>query len=172
MSEIWKPVRNYESVYEISDMGNVRRIGRATGARQGRKLKPFLDKDGYPAVNLSIARKRRRHSVHVLIVESFIRPLQQDEEVDHVDTIKSHSLLGNLEIVTSGENTRRALAAGLYTPRQNMAKRLVLNEDIVARIRFLHVPGQFGSRRIAKALSLNLSTVENVIYHKSCWKEK
>ena len=33
--EWWKPVVGYEGLYEISNVGNVRRIGRSMGAKPG-----------------------------------------------------------------------------------------------------------------------------------------
>jgi hypothetical protein len=35
MEEIWKPVEDFEGIYEVSNLGRVRRIGKAKGAKLG-----------------------------------------------------------------------------------------------------------------------------------------
>ncbi len=45
--------------------------------------------------------------IHILMVEIWIRPRREGEEVDHLDSNIDNFALGNLEIVTREENNRR-----------------------------------------------------------------
>lgn len=47
------------------------------------------------------------YSVHILMVEIWVRPRREGEEVDHLDGNIDHFSLDNLEIVTKEENNRR-----------------------------------------------------------------
>ena len=57
MEEIWKPIPNWEGLYEISTIGNVRSVDKNVGMRwrdkittkfvKGKHLTPQYDKDGY-----------------------------------------------------------------------------------------------------------------------------
>lgn len=85
--EIWKPVLGWEGVYEVSNLGRVR--------RRGYSIVGSTSAAGYLTVTLA-----ERHSVHQLVAEAFIRPLAEDEEVHHRDYLKTNNLLENLSIET------------------------------------------------------------------------
>ncbi|HCX39616.1 MAG TPA: hypothetical protein DG851_01165, partial [Lactobacillus acetotolerans] len=59
--EIWKPIKNYEGWYEISDYGRVRSLGRFVNHpnkgfksfRKGKIISPGKTKDGYLFVQIS-----------------------------------------------------------------------------------------------------------------------
>ena len=60
MTEIWKAIKGYESLYEVSNLGNVRSLNRTVRRRQGyiikkgRILIPFYEeKKGYYQVALA-----------------------------------------------------------------------------------------------------------------------
>ena len=37
MKEIWKDIKGYENLYQVSNLGNVKSLGRWVGARSGKK---------------------------------------------------------------------------------------------------------------------------------------
>lgn len=51
-------------------------------------------------VELTISYERFRRYVHVLVAESFIRPIGENEVVNHIDRCKTNNRLDNLEIVS------------------------------------------------------------------------
>lgn len=85
--EVWLPVVGFESIYEVSDLGRVRRIvaGRGTrpGTKLGRVLKPW-GRGGrssqYLSVNLSWKDKVSTRLVHILVLTAFRGPAPVDEE--------------------------------------------------------------------------------------------
>ena len=53
MEEIWKPIKNYETFYEVSNIGNIRNI------KTNKLLKPSLNHKGYYKVCYVIARTKK-----------------------------------------------------------------------------------------------------------------
>lgn len=65
---------------------------------------------------------------------------------------------------TNSKNVKDMVARrGAHFCYGERAANAVLNEELVRRIKSLHVPGIFGSRRIANLLGLKPSTVKSVI---------
>ncbi len=90
MKENWKPIKGYESNYEISDMGNVR----------NKKTKKIIigDKNnmGYRRVILYTPVKKR-FFVHRLVAYHFCRGYREDLVVNHKDGNKLNNKASNLE---------------------------------------------------------------------------
>lgn len=68
IKEVWKPVKDYEELYEVSSLGNVRSI-----TRYKKILKPGLVR-GYPHITLynSKNKKNKNYNIHRLVAETFI----------------------------------------------------------------------------------------------------
>ena len=76
--EYWKPVIGYEDVYEVSNMGTVRRSRQtARGTRKGYILTPSPNGDGYPKVGLCKDGRQRTMTVHKIVARAFLgeRPM-------------------------------------------------------------------------------------------------
>lgn len=111
MKEIWKPIKNYEELYEVSNMGRVRSLPRKT--TKGKILKPHIQgKNGYSYVSLCKCNIRCTKRVHVLVLNTFM-PLNKKDGfdknyvIDHKDGNKQNNRLQNLEWVTQKENIKR-----------------------------------------------------------------
>ena len=97
-NEIWRPVKGYEGVYEVSNLGRVRRFWPVSG--HYRMLRPFLrwkSPRDYVAVNLSKGNQMRTHSVHRLVAEAFIPNPTGLPQVNHKDEDKTNNCAENLE---------------------------------------------------------------------------
>lgn len=122
MTEQWRAVVGYESTYEVSDLGNVRRSGpaarngrgRGGGARIGLQLKQHLVNGGYQVVQLWQGGRPKTRLVHRLVAEAFIGPVLEGSEVNHKDGDKSNNCRSNLEYVTHSENNKHAYQTGLH----------------------------------------------------------
>ena len=93
-NEIWKPIKNYEELYEVSSLGRVRSLDRETIDSMGRKqyfkgkvLKPQYDRYGYLYVPLNKSGKKK-FKVHRLVAEAFIPNPDNKPCVDHINTNK------------------------------------------------------------------------------------
>lgn len=108
--ETWKGVRGYEGLYEVSDLGRVRSLGRTVPSKNGstqRKKKRILTQeinaDGYCRIRLIDACGKSKHyQVHRLVLETFTGP--STKQVNHKNEIKADNRLQNLEYCTPKEN--------------------------------------------------------------------
>lgn len=100
--ELWKPIKEFEGIYEVSNLGNVRNV--SNGLHNYRILKQHHDKDGYLRVGLSLNNKKYTKYVHRLVAESFIKNQYNKPFVNHKDEVKDNNNVSNLEWVTCIEN--------------------------------------------------------------------
>lgn len=107
-SEVWRNVVGYEGVYEVSNLGRVRRILATNGARVGRFVKPHTTIFGYPEVTLWNNNQRKNRRVHQLVAEAFLGPCPPGMEVNHRDGNRQNPTPANLEYATHAENCRHA----------------------------------------------------------------
>lgn len=78
VQEQWKSVPDFDGVYEVSDLGRVRRV------RTGRILKPFPQQRGYLRVDFTNGSQRKVKEVHRLVAEVFIPNPLNLPEVNHL----------------------------------------------------------------------------------------
>ena len=112
INEIWKPVLNYEDLYLISNLGNIKSLDRKTTHQgrwiktttffQGKPLRVAKTKGGYCYVSLSKDGKGKKHLLHRLVLQSFIG--NNENQVNHKDGNKQNNNLENLEYCTAQEN--------------------------------------------------------------------
>lgn len=102
-SEKWAPIKGYEGVYEVSNLGLVRRVDfRGTG--KPRNLKPADNGTGYLFVTLCKNGIVKRFYVHRLVAEAFIENSTNLPEVNHKDECRSNNHVTNLEWCTREYN--------------------------------------------------------------------
>lgn len=117
LSEIWRPIKGYDDLYEISNFGRVKSLPkiRGRGVSQERILKPHIV-NGYVMVTLCKNNKTFNASVHRLIAEAFIPNPDNKPQINHIDGNKSNNNIDNLEWCTPSENMIHAYKMGLKTP--------------------------------------------------------
>lgn len=96
--EIWKEIKGYEGLYEISSLGNVKSI------RRNKLLSLRIDQGGYKACTLCAITKKAV-KVHRLVYEAFIGELDNSLVIDHIDAIKINNEASNLRQIPTRENT-------------------------------------------------------------------
>lgn len=103
--ELWKPIKGYEWLYEVSNLGNVRSLPNKT--RKGiRLLKKTPDVSyGYYIVNLYKNGKTVTFRVHRLVAETFLPNPNNYPVVNHINEIKTDNRVCNLEWCTVQYNT-------------------------------------------------------------------
>lgn len=114
MKEIWKAVLGYEGLYEVSDIGRVRSVGRLVNGREGqmltvkeRVLKPDVNQLGYRRVTLSKDGKAKRFAVHRLVALAFIPNPDGLPCISHEDDDPTNNSVGNLRWCTYAYNNNR-----------------------------------------------------------------
>lgn len=104
---MWKPIKDYEGLYEVSSDGTVRSLDRKDSIgrnRKGRVRRTFLVGDGYEQVILSKGGIDKGFYVHRLVASAFCQNGLKKPEVNHIDCDKTNNCAENLEWVTSQEN--------------------------------------------------------------------
>lgn len=116
MEEIWKPVKDYEGLYEVSNMGRVKSLNReflcSNGQIKKNKEKILTPRDngrGYLNVHLTKDGCHKHLYVHRLVAEAFIPNPENKKEIDHINTIKTDNRVENLRWVTRYENCNNPL---------------------------------------------------------------
>jgi hypothetical protein len=93
------PILGFESFYEVSNYGKLRRI-----LKSGRKtLKSFITKDGYLSAAFTVNYKKTCKKVHRIVAESFLGKYDS-MCVNHIDGNKLNNYINNLEWVSTREN--------------------------------------------------------------------
>lgn len=112
--EIWKPVKNFENLYEVSNLGKIKSL------RNNKILRP--QKRGYYfKVDLSKNGKTYQMSVHRLVADVFCDKPVTDEllVINHKNGYKLDNRANNLEWITQSENVKHAYKNKLELPTHN-----------------------------------------------------
>lgn len=124
-NEIWKDIKGYEGIYQISNLGRVKSLARkipieAWGKKRLRSIPERIMQleqvNGYFTLSLKKDGKRKHHKVHRLVAESFLENHEEKRCVNHIDGNKENNCVDNLEWVTHSENMIHASKTGLYVP--------------------------------------------------------
>lgn len=109
-NEIWKDIPNYERLYQVSNLGNVKSLprliwnGKGYKKDNGKTLTPSLTK-GYYHLRLS----GKVFRVHQLVAITFLEHKIDGHKlvVDHINNNSSDNRLENLQIITPRENSSK-----------------------------------------------------------------
>ncbi|HWR30605.1 MAG TPA: NUMOD4 domain-containing protein [Negativicutes bacterium] len=99
--EIWKDIKGYEGLYQVSNLGNVRSLKNCivlVGAKNTQYKTVSLCRNGVCVTNFR----------HRLVAEAFIPNLLNKRQVNHKDGNKHNNNVENLEWVTHKENMKHA----------------------------------------------------------------
>ena len=109
MTEEWKDIGGYEGLYQVSNLGRVRSLGRDIVRRtrygtmapyhiSGRVLKPLHSQGDYCYVHLfDKDGTSTNHKVHRLVAKAFVPNPDSLNEVNHIDEDKDNNRADNLE---------------------------------------------------------------------------
>lgn len=103
MEEEWKNIRDYEGLYQVSNLGRVKSLGN-NKTKKEKILKSLVDKDGYQRVILCKNGYIKNYFVHRLEYEAFYGEIPDGMQVNHINEIKSDNRLENLNLMTPKEN--------------------------------------------------------------------
>lgn len=101
--EKWKPVKDYEDYYLVSNLGNIKSIEKRVKNGQGYRyipskiLKPHKNKSGYMQVRLYKNKENKNCYIHRLVAEAFISNPNEYREINHIDENPSNNCISNLE---------------------------------------------------------------------------
>lgn len=159
MQEVWRPVVGYEGLYEVSNLGRVRRLpgktwnGRVWVSREGQLRKLQIAKTGYLAVDLKRAGVRKTFTVHTLVLTAFVGPRPAKYECRHLNGVRTDARLCNLAWGTPRQNDEDRKRHGTFVQgeKHGAAK---LTEEEVRQIRSLSCTHQVIAERFNVSQSL------------------
>lgn len=169
-TEEWRPIAGWEDRYEVSSLGNVRRISPGRGATVGKVLttRLFGSKGSkYPAVNLYRPGYSKGYYVHILVARAFLGPTPIGKEINHKDLVKTNPRLDNLEFLTHRENADHASQGGVIHKGENHWNSKITEEDVRA-IRRLSAEGM-SYKDISDKYPLSIEAIGRITLGKS-WK--
>ena len=94
--EIWKDIKGYEGLYQVSNMGRIKSLNYRNTGEEG-ILRHSLDSYGYLKVTLHKNGKQKYFRIHRLVAETFIPNVNNLPEVNHIDENKENNHVENLE---------------------------------------------------------------------------
>lgn len=111
MKEIWKDIKNYEGLYQVSNMGRVKSLKRMMNKRKCEEIikTPSLGGRGYKRVSLCNNGIIKYYSIHRLVAEAFIPNEENKPTVDHIDRNISNNCVSNLRWATYKEQNANRL---------------------------------------------------------------
>ena len=171
--ELWKPIENYEGLYEVSNKGNVRSLDRDVQYKKtdftmkikGVDLKPNVLKKGYLQVGLSKNGKRKSMLVHRLVMNAFNPTTDENLQINHIDGNKENNEVSNLEWVTAIENTNHAYDTGLRD--DTIGNNRKLTEDEVLEIIDLYETGNYTQKELGNKYNIGRNTVGEILLGKT-----
>lgn len=95
--EIWRDVKGYENIYQVSNLGRVKSLERVVNGRWGKYsvksklLTNYVSKSGYNVVSLSKDGKVAYKKVHRLVANAFIPNPNNFPQVNHKDEVKTNN---------------------------------------------------------------------------------
>ena len=150
--EQFKPIKDYEGLYEISNLGRVKSLQRLIRRRNGRVLpvkENILgggrDTRGYVMVILQKYGQKKTCKVHHLVWDNFSETPRDgmQKQIDHKNNIKIDNRFVNLQLLTNRENCSKGkilsknngLPTGIYWYKRDKKYRAQI--QINGKIRFI-----------------------------------
>lgn len=141
MIEIWKDVKGYEGIYQVSNLARVKSLSRIIenfGVHKNILTKEIILKQSlsgsinfqYYTVRLTSNSISKSYKVHRLVAINFIANPLNKPQVNHIDGNKFNNHVENLEWCTQNENMQHAYDTGLKKKMfgsKNGASKFVLN---------------------------------------------
>lgn len=116
--EIWKPIKDYEGLYEVSNLGRVRSLDRVVIRKNGiaQKTKGRIIRSAYNSktrywhVGLWKNNYRQAITIHRLVAQAFCQNDNPDLYtcVNHIDGDRSNNKVNNLEWCSESQNLKHS----------------------------------------------------------------
>lgn len=164
-NETWKPVVGYEGLYEVSDLGRLKSLGkRFAGDRNEARIRRIkAHPSGYLRVTLVKDGRRKTYGVHRLLLVAFRGPPSSETiEPRHLDGNRANNILPNLVWGTKAENYDDRRRHGTHNDGERHG-RAKLTEASVKEIRAKYRTGRFLQKALAAEYGIVQSKISAVI---------
>ena len=107
--EIWKDIKDYDGLYQVSNLGRIKRL-----LNKSYKICNLTLQHGYLYCRLSKNNKQKKYRVHRLVALAFLSNTNNYKEINHINCNKQDNRVENLEWCSSSYNKIHALKNELY----------------------------------------------------------
>lgn len=159
MEEIWRDIKGYEGLYQVSSFGRVRSLDRLDGANRrltGKILKCGTDKDGYLQVTLCKDSTKSTKKIHRLVAQAFVSNSENKPEINHIDEDKANNRVNNLEWSTRKENNNH----GTHNERSSRTQSIPI---ISTNLKTGECREFYGTNECGRQLNLNPGHINEVL---------
>lgn len=175
MHEIWKDIKGYESLYQISNLGRImsksRIIKYSNGIvknHTGKILNVYMHNSGYYFISLRNKRIRKNHFIHRLVAAHFVANPNNKPQVNHKDGNKLNNYYKNLEWVTASENGKHAYKNGLSKLQFGInASQSKLTESDVLDIRNMYGSRNYSYNELANIFKVSSANIVAIVKRKT-----
>ena len=163
---MWKDIIGYEGIYQVSDIGQVKRISPSQGTRPNKILSINIDNLGYLYVGLSKNKICKTYRIHRLVLLAFgDQQPSSKHECRHLDGCRTNNKYTNLSWGTRQENMQDAIKHGTATIGTKNANAKFTKNNI-EQIRRLLSNG-ISNTSIAKQFNVSNSIISDIKLGKS-----
>lgn len=164
--ECWKDVVGYEGLYQVSDMGHIKKPT-ATSFKAATLRKD----DGYYVVTLYKNNKGSTKYIHRIVLEAFVGPCPEGMECRHLNGEQKHNMLSNLTWGTYCENAQDTVKHGNHFQpdcRGSKHGESKLTEDDIPKI-MNFLSKRITQKEIAKQFGVSQVLISRIKLRKS-WR--
>lgn len=162
MSEKFMPIKGYEGLYEVSDVGNVKSLDYRKNGKPA-LLKPILANTGYFYVQLYKSKKRDPRNIHILVLENFISDDHKGLVCRHLNGDKKDNRVENLKWGTYKDNADDARKHGTIPMGESRYGAKLTNKQAEC-IRNEYKRGGFTQLGLAKKYSVGRRCVQRIVH--------
>lgn len=134
MREIWKDIKGYEGLYQVSNLGRIKSLKRKCKSKHEKRTvkekirKLAINRQGYYTVVLSKKGNNTSFRVNRLVAETFISNKKTKVYVNHINCDKLDNNVDNLEWCTARENIQHAVKNNLIKTRGESPEAISVNQ--------------------------------------------
>lgn len=167
-NEIWKPIKGYERLYEVSNIGRFKSLVRTSYRNKDIIMKPTLHITGYLVIGLCFDSKQTVFRAHRIVASHFCLKPKGCNIVNHLNGIKIDNRSLNLEWTTVSGNTSHSFAMGLQEVRVGEKSNLaILNEADVIEIRKEYANGNYTQKQLGKLFKVSRPCISHIVNRKT-----
>lgn len=111
--EIWKDIKGYEGLYQVSNLGRVKsllfRNNITAKKRETPLIMKFTKRSGYYNIVLRNEKGRKSFQIHRLVAQTFIPNPNNKPFVNHINFNRLDNNINNLEWCTQKENVQHSI---------------------------------------------------------------
>lgn len=122
--EIWKDIKGYEGLYQISNFGRIKSLCRKF-RNKDIILKPLIGKGNYLQINLYKNGKMLKYQIHRLVAETFIINSDNLPCINHKDENRQNNCVKNLEWCTYQYNNSYGNRLEKVSYNNKFSKRII-----------------------------------------------